>query len=250
MVFASGYIKRVDDIFLTLEYTNEGSALMKKQKPNDNWEIKDYKLYGEYGLFKNLTIGGFVKKYSFLHKLYFARSEIQDDFYGNIFFASNLFEMKEVFFYYKSGYYFPIEYDDFWSKILNNIETKKSFDTTISMFKEGKVENYNWYIDGGLAYKFIQNGYRDEFKKHITIAIGERENENFGVSYEEKKYIGGDNVYCSPDGQKICYHYDNSTMYKFFANVKFDDKVGCGFSIYKKYSLSNSTGISFNVFFN
>ncbi|GMO67036.1 MAG: hypothetical protein Ta2D_12840 [Rickettsiales bacterium] len=249
--YASGYIRKVDSVFLTFEYLTESNALLNAQKPDDYWEVEDYKVYGEYGLFTNTTIGGSIKQHNFLHKLYFAESKIENDYYANIFFSRSILKNRNAGFFlsYSIGYYFPVKYDKQWSPLLNNIDTKKSFDFTGYIFKSGTIADYNYYIDTGITYKKIKNGFKDELKEFFTVAVGERDDNSFGLTFEQKSYVKGDNVYCSPIGEKTCYGYDNSKMLKLFANYKFEENVGAGFSIYRKFSTKNSSGISLNIFY-
>lgn len=187
--FASAWTKNKNEGLLVLDTIHTASKFKYLFK-NLEYEPKSFrkreiKLYGEYGIVENLTLGGYVKNYSFKtvekdSNGNILSDKIKNDKFGNVFFIKNLSRNKNKTraVSVQTAYYFPIEYEKDVTERLNYLETREALELKL-LFGMANSEvtsipfsiqnGYFLNIEGGIKYLF--DSFYNEIVLETTLAL-------------------------------------------------------------------------------
>ena len=251
--YSSAWTKSEKEIFGNIEYYVESDSLSTYFKnKNSNFYKTDYlQTYFEYGLFENLTVGGYLKKYNFYSKYYgqddIIVKNINNDYYGNLFLIQNIYKTAKDTLSIQYSVYFPIKYSNL-SKMINPVDARFGYEMSLSYGGNNNFSDYlNYFFEFKGSYKIINNMNEDKLAINATLGIRLNKTSSFSIRYENDNYP---NTLLSKNKS---YNYNKpktTNKIKFSNNYKFSDDYSLEFSYYRIFPGSAVNALSASIIFN
>lgn len=245
ILYASAWPRDKGQIYASFEslyMTDKYNLILQEQNPDSFYQTLSYKFYLEYGLTDKFTIGGYTKNFHYRSRFenenIIIKKNYENNFFSNLFFMYNLYNVNENLFSIKFGYYFPLKYNDFIKKV-DNLETKNISEISLLFGKNGYFENVylGYYLNAELSY-------RDSNQILFELTNGFRTNpvSTFAIQYKLQ--------YNSKNLHLIDYSDNTYNQFKVMLNTQFLDDLSVEFAVYKIfYKELNSTGLSLSFVF-
>lgn len=256
-LFASAWTKEKGELYYSLEALIESDSSNALLGGSDNSYYRNisYKLYFEYGLVEDFTIGGYLKKYDYHSRGIgefgdVAKDNLNNDYYGNIFFLQNIYSDDFNSFALQYLYYFPLKYNTV-SKIVNTVDTKNALGVSVlygfSDYTKVFDENFKYFVNLSVDYKAITKIKYDEAVFNITAGLNFNDSTTINLHYEYQYYFKS-NIFNENDFTK--YNASNANKVEIGFTTKFFDEVSTKLAFYRNFSKTNSNGITFSFIFN
>ena len=229
---------RIFTLFEFLRESNNINAIYKNIN-KDYFKSTIYKIYAEYDITTNLTIGGYMKKYQFYHKYcnnvlnVCNEKEIDNDYYGNVFAIYDFVNFDKNTLSFKYGYSIPIQYEDF-SKTINLLDTRTAMEFSLIFNNNSNIYFYtgNYFFNIELNYKQFNNLENAQILVNTKLGIKLNIVSSLEIEYEFKDFI----IFNDNEERKYKYtFFDNSHQIKLSNTYKFIDNFLIGISGYYKY---------------
>lgn len=195
--YASAWTRGKNEALFILESTNSANKFEYIYNTPENGEKyfvkRETKLYGEYGLLKNLTVGGHFKLYAIKSDDNGFFDKITDDKFAEIFFITKLLSDKQnkKVFSFRTAYVKPISYIKGKSDRLNYAETREVLDLSFLFgLSNEEVIISPYYMSNGyflnveIGVRLLKNSFYDEFVFESTLGFKANQNSMMLLKYE------------------------------------------------------------------
>jgi hypothetical protein len=265
-----------ETLFILESITSSNNFKYIYNSPKNDAEYfnkQETKLYGEYGLTQNLTLGGYFKLHSIkINNNQSGFETINKDKFAEIFCIIKLLQDKEnkKIFSFRTAYARPLEYTKGKSERLNYAETRESLDLRIllGISNESSITN-PYYLSNGYfmnfetGLKFLRDSFYNKFIFESTTGFKANQSSlmvfkySFNYDYYQDSFFKKVGKKHSADyGQVIpgfrkennYYLSDTSHKFKLSSIIHFDNSLSLEIGLYKHFGERINTE-GFNVSF-
>jgi len=272
--YASAWTRDKNEAIFVLETINSANKFQYIINSPDNksyFTKQEYKLYGEYGITQNITVGGYFKLYSLKTKNEENNfEEISNDKFAEISITKKIFSDKndQKILSFRTAYAKPIRYTKGKSERLNYGETREALDLRMLFgFSNEHTISQPYFISNGYfvnietAIRILRDSFYNELVLDSTIGFKANQSSMILLRYDINYDYFQDSFFKKVNktdsaryGQVVYglrkennyYLSDIHHQFKLSSLIRFEDNLALEVGIYKSFNQRTTTE-GFNI---